>query len=86
MEKDTTKNKIHRKFKGTVVSDVADKTITVIVQRAKRHPKYLKRFNVTKKYKVHDPKNQYRKGEQVTFVECRPLSKDKKWRVLYKKD
>lgn len=74
---------IKREFKGVVVSDKMDKTITVKVEQVKIHPKYNKRFTVSKKFKVHDEKNQYHAGDQVRFVECRPLSKDKRWRVLY---
>ena len=72
-----------RKFKGVVVSDKSDKTIVVVIKRAKVHPKYLKRFAVTKKYKVHDEQNKFKVGDEVYFVECRPLSKDKRWRGLY---
>jgi len=74
---------IQRKFNGVVVSDKMDKTITVKVEQVKIHPKYNKRFTVSKKFKVHDEKNQYHAGDQVNFVECRPLSKDKRWRVIY---
>lgn len=82
MEKNTTKNKIRRKFKGKVISDAADKTIVVEVKRTKVHPKYLKRFSVSKKYKVHDPENRYKIGDVVAFVECRPISRQKRWRVI----
>ena len=74
---------IKKKFNGIVVSDKMDKTIVVKVDRVKQHTKYLKRYTVSKKYKVHDEKNQYKEGDKVNFVECRPLSKDKKWRVIY---
>ncbi|PIR93338.1 30S ribosomal protein S17 [Candidatus Falkowbacteria bacterium CG10_big_fil_rev_8_21_14_0_10_43_10] len=76
--------KTSRKLKGIVTSDKMDKTIVVKVDRIKKHPKYHKSFTLSKKYKVHDEKNQFQEGDQVTFVECRPLSKDKRWRVLYK--
>ncbi|OGF14662.1 30S ribosomal protein S17 [Candidatus Falkowbacteria bacterium RIFCSPLOWO2_12_FULL_45_10] len=76
-------NKISKKFQGIVVSDKMDKTIVVKVDRVKRHPKYHKSFLVSKQYKVHDERNQFKDGDQVVFVECRPLSKDKRWRVLY---
>ncbi|MFA6525899.1 MAG: 30S ribosomal protein S17 [Candidatus Buchananbacteria bacterium] len=72
-----------RKFKGTVVSDKMDKTIVVKVESFKTHPKLKKRYRVDKKYKVHDEKGQYKIDDVVDFVECRPLSKDKKWRVIY---
>jgi len=76
-------NKISKKFQGIEVSDKMDKTIVVKVDRVKRHPKYHKSFLVSKQYKVHDERNQFKDGDQVVFVECRPLSKDKRWRVLY---
>jgi len=76
------KPKIQKKFSGEVVSDKGDKTIIVKVERVKMHPKYKKRYKVTKKYKVHDEENQYNIGDKVSFIECRPLSKEKKWRVL----
>ncbi|HMB65494.1 MAG TPA: 30S ribosomal protein S17 [Patescibacteria group bacterium] len=72
-----------RKFDGVVVSDQMDKTVMVRVDRVRKHPKYRKRYTVSKKYKVHDEKNQFQEGDQVQFIECRPLSKDKRWRVLY---
>ncbi len=71
-----------RKLKGEVVSDSMDKTIVVKVDRFKMHPRYQKRYLVSKKYKVHDEKNEHKVGEVIEFVECRPISKDKKWRVL----
>ncbi|OGY79626.1 MAG: 30S ribosomal protein S17 [Candidatus Kerfeldbacteria bacterium RIFCSPHIGHO2_02_FULL_42_14] len=74
--------KIERKFKGRVVSDVMDKTIVVRVDRKRWHPLYKKQYTVTKRYKVHDPKNTHHVGESVTFVECRPLSREKRWRVV----
>ena len=76
--------KKYRKFQGTVVSDKMDKTITVRVDTLKMHPKLKKRYRVSEKYKVHDEKGQYKTGDKVEFVECRPLSKDKKWRVIAK--
>jgi small subunit ribosomal protein S17 len=79
-----TKKAITRKFKGVVISDKMNKTIVVRVDQVKIHPKYKKRYAVSKKYKVHDEKNQFKEDDKVEFVECRPLSKDKKWRVVYK--
>jgi len=72
-----------RKFSGLVVSDKMDKTIVVSVESVKMHPKYKKRYTVSKKYKVHDEKNLYKEGDKIQFLECRPLSKDKRWRVIY---
>lgn len=77
-----TTDTIRKKFRGVVVSDKMDKTIVVKVERVKIHPKYHKRYTTSSKYKVHDEAGAYHTGDQVTFVECRPLSKDKRWRVL----
>ena len=80
----TTKRQvIKRKFNGVVISDKMNKTRVVTVEIVKIYPKYQKRYKVNKKFKVHDEKNQYKVGDKVQFIECRPLSKDKKWRVLY---
>ncbi len=76
------KNIIRKKFSGVVVSDKGEKTIVVKVERVKINKKYHKRYVVSKKYKVHDEKNVYKVGDLVNFVECRPISKDKKWRVI----
>ena len=76
------KKVIKRKFTGTVVSDKMNKTIRVRVETTKIHPRYHKRYTVSRNYKVHDEKNQYKVGDKVNFVECRPLSKDKRWRII----
>ncbi|MEI7497943.1 MAG: 30S ribosomal protein S17 [Candidatus Falkowbacteria bacterium] len=73
---------IQRTFTGVVTSSKMDKTIVVKVDRIAIHPKYQKRYTVSQKYKVHDEQNKYKEGAQVNFVECRPLSRDKRWRVL----
>jgi len=80
--KKAAETKLHS-TSGVVASDKMDKTIVVAVNLLKKHPKYHKRFTSTKRYKVHDPKNQFKVGDKVSFVGCRPLSKDKKWRVIY---
>lgn len=76
------KNK--RRFKGVVVSHRMDKTAVVKVQEIKVHPKYGKRYKVSEKYKVHDEKNEYRVGDGVIFEECRPISREKRWRMIGK--
>ena len=81
MTKNITKV-IRKKFSGVVVSDKSDKTVIVEVERVKMNKKYKKRYTVSKRYKVHDEKNSARIGDKVNFVECRPLSKDKKWRLV----
>jgi small subunit ribosomal protein S17 len=70
------------KKKGVVVSDKMDKTIVVAIQSLKTHPKYLKKYLSTKKYKVHDAENKFKKGDTVEFVQCRPISKDKSHTVV----
>jgi small subunit ribosomal protein S17 len=68
-----------RKLIGTVTSDVQDKTITVAVVRSVTHPIYGKRYSVTKKYAVHDEKNEAHKGDKVEIGESRPISRRKSW-------
>lgn len=70
------------KHQGVVVSDKMDKTIVVKVDTLKAHSKYLKRYIRSKRYKVHDEENAYKIGDKVTFIECKPMSKDKKHRVI----
>lgn len=77
------KNK-KRKLVGIVVSDKMQKTVVVAVEREKMHPRYRKKYKVTKKYKAHDEKNKYHIGDKVIIEETRPLSKEKRWRVLRK--
>lgn len=72
---------MNKKLQGTVVSDKMDKTVVVEVSRLKQHPRYKKRYEVDKKFKAHDEEEQYQVGDEVIIEECRPISKDKKWRV-----
>ncbi len=67
---------------GIVVSDKANKTIVVNVQRQVVHPKYGKIVRLNKKYKAHDEKNECRAGDTVRIMETRPLSKTKRWRLV----
>lgn len=76
------KELIRKKFTGVVVSNKSDKTIIVLVETVKTHPKYKKRYKVSRRYQVHDENNKYKEGDKVTFLECRPLSKYKRWRVV----
>ena len=82
-EDKTTTPKLIRRFKGVVVSDTNDQTIVVKVERRLRHKLYGKLYNRSRKFHVHDPKNQYAIGDEVEFVACRPISKLKRWRVIY---
>lgn len=82
-KKTNNKRNVNRKrLKGVVVSDKMDKTIVVLVERLKKHPKYKKYYKVRKKYKAHDPENKYKLGDKVIIEECRPISKHKRWQVL----
>lgn len=75
--------KIVKRFQGVVVSNKNDKTISVRVDQVKVSKKYKKRYTVSNKFQVHDEKNLYKEGDKVVFIESRPISKAKKWRVLY---
>ena len=79
MEKNTTTK---RQFTGTVVSDKMSKTVTVRVDRTVLHPKYHKRYTRSTKMKAHDEKGEYHTGELVVIEECKPISRDKRWRVV----
>jgi len=72
----------HRILAGTVVSDVMDKTIVVLVSTQKRHPMYEKYIRRSKRVKAHDAQNQCNVGDRVRVVESRPLSRGKRWRLL----
>jgi len=67
-----------------VVSDKMQKTRVVRVTRFKKHPKYLRYYKVSTKFKAHDEKNEYREGDVVTIREARPLSKEKRWVIVGK--
>lgn len=67
---------------GKVVSDKMDKTIVVLVETYKKHPLYGKRVKYSKKFKAHDENNTANIGDVVKIMETRPLSKDKRWRLI----
>src|SRR4029079_14010607 len=71
-----------RVLTGTVVSDKADKTVVVRVERRVKHPLYGKIIKLSKKYHAHDESNAFKDGEQVRIQECPPVSKLKTWEVL----
>ncbi len=75
-----------RQLTGTIVSDKMQKTIVVKVERIKEHPKYLRRYRISKKYQAHVEQGEYKIGERVIIEECRPISKNKRWRVIKKVD
>jgi small subunit ribosomal protein S17 len=69
-------------LKGIVVSAKMDKTVVVSVSRFIKHPLYGKFYKVSKKYKAHDEDNKYKVGDKVEIVETRPISKDKRFKVI----
>ncbi|MDH3228231.1 MAG: 30S ribosomal protein S17 [Alphaproteobacteria bacterium] len=71
-----------RVLQGTVVSDAADKSVVVNVQRRVSHPVYKKFITRSKKYMAHDEANAAKKGDVVQIRECRPLSKRKSWEIV----
>ncbi|MBI2451385.1 MAG: 30S ribosomal protein S17 [Parcubacteria group bacterium] len=73
-----------RILKGQIVSEKMDKTRVVLVERLKEHPKYKKRYKISRRYKAHDEKNEYHIGDQVYIEETKPMSRDKRWIVVKK--
>ena len=67
---------------GLVVSSKMDKTVVVAVEAKKVNPLYKKAVKVTKRYKAHDEKNDCKIGDKVKIIETRPMSREKKWRVI----
>jgi small subunit ribosomal protein S17 len=74
--------KVHKVLQGRVVSDKMQKTIVVEIQQRKLHRLYKKYLTRTKRIKVHDEKNDCKMGDVVRVVDSRPLSKEKRWRLL----
>ena len=77
MERNLRKTRV-----GIVTSDKMDKTVVVTIKNRVRHPLYNKIVNATVKYKAHDENNECGVGDKVLIMECRPYSKDKRWRVV----
>lgn len=73
--------RIRRILTGRVISDKMQKTITVLIERRVKHPKYGKYIRRSTRLHVHDESNTCREGDIVTIEECRPLSKTKAWRL-----
>ena len=73
-----------KQLTGTVVSNKMLKTLVVKVERIKEHPRYRRRYKISKKYKVHNEKGEYKIGDKVVIEECRPISKEKRWRAIKK--
>jgi small subunit ribosomal protein S17 len=70
-----------RTLAGKVVSDKMNKTVTVLVERSVKHPIYGKVIRRSKKYHAHDEGNEYHEGDLVLIEECRPISRNKTWKV-----
>ena len=73
-----------KQLTGTVISNKMQKTVVVEIEQIKEHPKYRRRYKFHKKYKAHDEKEEYQVGDRVIIEECRPISKEKKWKVIKK--
>lgn len=73
-----------RKLKGTIVSDKMNKTRIIAIERMKKHPKYQKYYKITARFKAHDENNEYKVGDQIIIEETKPLSKDKRWKIIGK--
>jgi small subunit ribosomal protein S17 len=73
---------VRKKMSGVVVGNSADKTAVVLVDRLKKHGTYAKYIRRYSKYSIHDPLNKCQVGDKVRIVECRPISKTKRWQLL----
>ena len=82
----TEKKTMKRRLEGIIVSAKMQKTVVVIVTRFKKHPKYLKYYKVSRRFKAHAENGAYKAGDRVLIEETRPLSKEKRWKVVAKKD
>ncbi|MFZ5757589.1 MAG: 30S ribosomal protein S17 [Pseudomonadota bacterium] len=78
----TAASNVKRSLTGKVVSNKMDKSITVLIERRVKHPKYGKIVRQSSKIHAHDEKNECREGDLVTIEECRPISKTKAWRLV----
>jgi small subunit ribosomal protein S17 len=74
--------KVKKLKQGVVVSKSGDKTVVIVVHRYEMHPKYKRRYRISKKFHAHDEANTVCVGDKVYFQESIPLSKKKRWRVL----
>lgn len=82
---DTKKQQIKkRRLQGMVVSDKMQKTRVVTIIHEQKQPKYLKYYKVTRRLKAHDENNEYKVGDRVIIEETRPLSREKRWRIIGK--
>jgi small subunit ribosomal protein S17 len=83
MSDEQTNERAMRKVRtGTVISDKMDKTVVVRVQTLKEHRRYKKHIRQSTRFKAHDEQNQCKVGDRVRIMETRPISHDKRWRVV----
>jgi len=82
MSDKTTEEKIQRRIVGRVVSDKMNKTVTVAIERLVKHPVVGKYIRRTTKLMAHDENNECKSGDRVAISECRPIAKNKAWRVV----
>jgi len=73
-----------RRLKGVVASDKMKKTRVVSVTRLQKHPKYKKFYKITARFKAHDENEEYKTGDKVVIEETRPLSREKRWKIVGK--
>lgn len=78
----TEASNVKRTLTGRVVSNKMDKSVTVLIERRVKHPKYGKFVRKSSKIHAHDERNECREGDVVTIEECRPISKTKAWRLV----
>jgi small subunit ribosomal protein S17 len=71
-----------RRLTGEIVSDKMNKTRVVLITRLKKHPRYQKFYKISQRFKVHDEKNEFKTGDLVAIEETRPLSREKRWRIV----
>ncbi|MDO8499943.1 MAG: 30S ribosomal protein S17 [bacterium] len=77
-----TVKKIVREFIGEVTSAASSQTVVAKVGTLKTNAKYHKQYKVSRKYHIHDAKGLAKVGDRIRFIECRPISKTKKWRLV----
>ena len=82
MSEKATEQKVQRKIVGRVVSDKMDKTVSVAIERLVKHPVVGKYIRRTSKFMAHDENNECKNGDRVAISECRPIAKNKSWRVV----
>jgi small subunit ribosomal protein S17 len=82
MEQHNESRKRRRVKQGRVASEKMDKTIVVVTETRVRHPVYQKIIRKSARFKAHDERNEARIGDMVRIMECRPLSRDKRWRLV----